>query len=520
MRAAIEAWRLGARTVIASKRKVGHSGCSAIAETAHAAPVDPEDSPQRYQADTMLGGCFINDPKLVEVLAGGARFDVEGLAEFGVDMVLAPEPAAGHSRKRAVYCRQRRGTELTAPLRSFLESRTGVVIMDNTFVLDLVVRDEIRGALCLSGEEHHFIRARSVVLATGGPGFAYSQTDNTSETTGDGIAMAWRHGAELTDMEMVQFHPTFLVSPQRFVVDPVIFSHGAVLRDAGGTRFMDSFATKEVQPRDVISREIWRHREVYLDVSNVESATLERQSPKIFRLLASGYQGPLQVSPVEHFFMGGVRIDERAETTIPGLFACGEVAGGIHGANRLASSALTECQVFGALAGQNAARYAARAGKGGYPFEKSDLAILETSPIPGKSEEWGPVKEELRAIMWAKVGLIREKEDLQQAAAELYALRERVSTSKPQGVRQAPEPQSLREATELRNLLDVSILIARAALMREESRGAHYRSDFPREDDAWLGNIIIRGEELTFAPAPQTRVHHCKGNQSTGRSTE
>src|SRR5205085_3303414 len=341
--------------------------------------------------------------------------------------------------------------------------------------------------------------ARGVVLASGGAGQLYLHTTNPAVATGDGMAMAFRAGAELADMEFVQFHPTALniEGAPRFLLSEALRGEGGVLRNAAGRRFMPRYTdAAELAPRDVVTRSIVAEMErtatrtVFLDMTAFDAAYLRRRFPKIYSTcLSFGLDlahDPVPVSPAAHYIMGGVRTDLEGRTTLPGLYAAGEVAcTGVHGANRLASNSLLEGLVFGARAGRAAARDLSDSGA--LPTSLSDefeaaVGIEEESAgatSRGEQRRAGAaalaVRKRVRRLMWERVGILRSRTSLTRALSEF------------EQIARAP----LRSAP--RNFLTVATLIARAALWREESRGGHYRVDFPMRDDArWRMHSIIQ----------------------------
>jgi L-aspartate oxidase len=346
----------------------------------------------------------------------------------------------------------------------------------------------------------HAVRSRAVLLASGGAGQVYSDTTNPAVATGDGIAMAWRAGAVLEDMEFYQFHPTALSLPgvARFLLSEALRGEGAVLVNDRGERFMERYhPLRELAPRDVVARAITREglgadggaRPVYLDMRHVKGIDLARRFPGISAFLARHglvlSRDLVPVRPAAHYLMGGVRTDIDGATSLPGLYAAGEVAcTGVHGANRLASNSLLEGLVFGARAAEAmlAERGVARP-VGSVPTARD-----------GESGDAGGLLEKLRGMMWLHAGLLRDGEGLATAAAALASM-------------QAELPQDVRRpAVETRNLHAIATLIVRSALAREESRGAHYRNDYPVRDDArFQKHSVVAGQDaIVFsADGPQ-----------------
>jgi L-aspartate oxidase len=339
----------------------------------------------------------------------------------------------------------------------------------------------------------HRVRARGVLLASGGAGQVYSDTTNPAVATGDGIAMAWRAGAEIADMEFYQFHPTALSLPgvQRFLMSEALRGEGAWLRNAHGERFMEKYhPLLELAPRDVVARAITREgmnadgeaRPVYLDMRHVTKIDPAKRFPGISKFLAQHglelRRDLIPVRPAAHYLMGGIRTDVHGRTSLQRLYAAGEAAcTGVHGANRLASNSLLEGLVFGARA--------AEAMRGESALPRSGTAIsIEVVPAPGEFLE---LRERLQRTMWEKAGLLRDAEGLHAGHQEVRSL-----------PREIPQ-QFSRALLELRNLQTVGALIIQSALAREESRGAHYRNDFPRRDDArFAKHSVMRRSGITF----------------------
>jgi L-aspartate oxidase len=328
-----------------------------------------------------------------------------------------------------------------------------------------------------------------VVLATGGAGALYLHTTNPAVATGDGMAMAYRAGAELADMEFVQFHPTALnlEGAPRFLLSEALRGEGGVLRNEAGRRFMPRYHdAAELAPRDVVTRSIVAEmertatRSAYLDMTAFDAARLRRRFPKIYRTcLRYGLdlaREPIPVSPAAHYVMGGVRTDLEGRTTLAGLYAAGEVAcTGVHGANRLASNSLLEGLVFGARAGRAAAEDSGGAPPRAAEAAGDEVAAAAASDAGRASAAAGAVRKRVRRLMWERVGILRTRAGLERALKEFAEIAGAPLLAGP------------------RNFVTVAALIARSALWREESRGGHYRLDFPERDDArWRVHSVIQ----------------------------
>jgi L-aspartate oxidase len=490
LRAAIEAGRHGRSVQVVTKQQP--TDCNSFyAQGGIAAAISDHDTPEAHIQDTLRVGCGLSDPAIVEVvvregaervrelLEWGAPFDRDGRRlSFGLE--------GGHSTARVLH----RGDETGAMLERELLKHLHTRIVDNCFALDLVTSDGACWGAVVSHPKKGllWIRARRTILATGGLGQIYRETTNPDVATGDGVAMAWRAGAELMDMEFMQFHPTtlYLAGASRALISEAVRGAGARLRDRKGRAFMkDYHAMAELAPRDVVSRSILKHMlsthdtQVYLDTRHIKG--LAKKFPGYARLCHRFDLDPtkdlIPVRPAAHYLVGGVRVDEWGRTSIPNLFACGEVAAaGFHGANRLASNSLLECLVFGKRAGAVAAQEA----------HSSAPHFSVRSPgrrLFGTELDLEDIRNSLRNVMWFKVGIERDAEGLRYAIDSIdlwsrYVL-DRVF-DQPGG-------------WELQNMLILGRLMATSALRRRESRGVHFRRDFPRTDDRrWRTHLVLR----------------------------
>jgi L-aspartate oxidase len=405
-----------------------------------------------------------------------------------------------HSRNRILHANgDATGAEIGRSLLAHARAQKNITLLEWTTTADLIVEDgAVEGAVLLDVTgELVSIRARAVLLASGGAGQVYSDTTNPAVATGDGIAMAWRAGAEISDMEFYQFHPTALSLPgvSRFLLSEALRGEGAHLRNSRGERFMERYhPLLELAPRDVVARAITRegldadgtHLPVYLDMRHVTGIDLRKRFPGISRFLAQHglelSRDLIPVRPAAHYLMGGVRTDIDGRTSLPRLYAAGEVAcTGVHGANRLASNSLLEGLVFGARAAS-----AIRENRA-VPLRRSDA--MRVSAGSGV-EDSARLLKAVQKTMWQKAGLLRDAAGLSEAQEELQRLR----------VARARD----RASIELENVHAVAELSVLSALAREESRGAHYRNDFPKRDDAHFAkHSVIRGKKVSFETARQ-----------------
>ncbi|HEY6972961.1 MAG TPA: L-aspartate oxidase [Nitrospiraceae bacterium] len=414
--------------------------------------------------------------RIQELIKWGARFD-----KAGGKFAFARE--AAHSRSRILRARgDATGNEMVRALIAQVNRQKNVQRLDYHFTVDLAVEGgRCCGAVVLdeSSGRQFILPARAVVLSTGGAGQIFARTTNPPNATGDGIAMALRAGAVLQDMEFIQFHPTALYLPSSppFLLSEAMRGEGGQLRNSKGELFMHRYHPMgALAPRDIVSRAIWaemaatKARHVYLDVTHLGADFVKRRFPTIYatclRYDIDITEEWIPVSPSAHYMMGGVWTDVNGATTVPGLFAAGEVAcSGVHGANRLASNSLLEGLVFGARAAEAAVAFAGR-------HNVPSLSSYEAAIRPGQFgtlEDAEKLRSSLRRTMWGQVGIIRSGESLIRACAQLSRWAQIVS-----------QPFASRAALEVKNMVQVAQCVAEAALWRENSVGAHYRSDFPQ----------------------------------------
>ncbi len=465
-----------------------------------AAPVGPDDSPQKHLADTIAAGAGLVDEEAARVLTTEAADRIDDLVRFGVpfdtvhgEIALAREGA--HSVPRVLHAGgDSTGSHIELTLSS-LARLSGITVLEYTLAAEILVGGPstgsgraVRGIRALderSGESTDYA-CRHLVLATGGAGQLYRVSTNPQVATGDGIALAYRAGAEVMDMEFFQFHPTALRLPgvQAFLISEAVRGEGGVLRDAGGVRFMPEYhAQAELAPRDVVARAIVDRMQgsaadhVLLDVTHLDSARVVARFPQIYRFcLDHGLDitsQPIPVSPAAHYTMGGVRTSVWGESTLEGLYACGECAcTGVHGANRLASNSLLETVVFA----KRVVLRTLQSPNGSLPAmpEAIDLGRPASAEAPSLS------REALQSLMWEDVGIVRDGASLSRAKAVLAACHGLLG------------PSVNRSSQELADLVVCARLVSEAALLRQESRGAHYRSDFPQPSDGWRRHVVFR----------------------------
>ncbi len=503
LRAAIAAREAGANVLLASKTAVGYANNTAVANGRIAAVVEPGDSPQQHMEDTIEAGRRLNDPLLVRILAEGSPRRIAELERFGVPLRHAGDSGAyaagqspGHSRPRILSLADGMGYTMSRAFRDYaLEA--GVRFAEGLLLTQMVGDGRAAGAVGLNRRgEAIGIQARSVVLAGGGAGQAYARTNNPAAMTGDGYALAYRSGLPLRDMEFVQFYPTVLAEPGQPVVtiyyERLLAQEGGRIRNGRGEDVLERHGLTDPQAatRDALARamavEIAEGRgqegALVFDLSAVPARIVQLN----LRALAPALRGrhSYLVAPAVHFFMGGVSIDEGCGTAIEGLYAAGEVTGGLHGANRLASNALAETLVFGALAGENSARYALGSAEAQWPDDQADeeAARLESLALADAAT----AEAHLREVIWDGAGPVRHGWGLERG---LLAL----SEAGPALLTDAESrPEERWAAVEVENIRLVGEMVVRAAQERRESRGAHYRTDHPAEQAEWQRSIIVR----------------------------
>jgi len=497
-----------------------------------ASVVDPEDRFDNHVADTLTagGGLCHEDvvdsvvreapARIAELIAWGTRFDArDGALELGRE--------GGHSHHRIVHALgDATGREVMRAVIERTRSLDNLEVWPETFTIDLITHEgACRGALVWNpAHGKTLVWARRTILATGGAGQLYRESTNPPGASGDGLALAWRAGAELRDMEFMQFHPTvlYIAGGARSLITEAVRGAGAWLVDREGRRFMPEFDDRaELAPRDVVARAITvvmhrtHHASVYLDLSHLDAATVRRRFPGMAEICGKFgldlARDRIPVRPGAHYMIGGVTVDASGRTTIPGLFAAGEVtSSGLHGANRLASNSLLEGLVYGARAGE-AASEEILAESGGGPADVQEFRVPAFSnprsvagPGNGDGDAQGvldlaDIRNSLRALMWRHVGVEREGESLAEALETVEGWCRYVLPW------QFAEPQGWQ----LQNMLEVARLMIRGAIVRRETRGVHFRGDFPESRPEWLAHIAWqrgRSEPRIEQPLPAAKA--------------
>jgi succinate dehydrogenase / fumarate reductase flavoprotein subunit len=541
LRAAIEALAQGASVGVVCKSLLGkaHTVMAEGGIAAAMANVDAADSWKTHFRDTMRGGKLLNNWRMAQLHAQESPDRVRELEQWGAlfDRTeggdILQRAFGGHTFKRLCHVGDRTGLEMIRTLQDRGVQQGIDVYMECTVTRLLTDNGRVAGAFAYWRENGRFIvfRAKSVVIATGGIGKAWRVTSNSWEYTGDGMALAFEAGAELMDMEFVQFHPTGMVWPpgvQGILVTEAVRGEGGILRNNAGERFMEKYDPKRVElsTRDVVARSIYtevkegrgtEHGGAYLDISHKPAEYVKKKLPSMyhqFKELADVdiTKGPMEVGPTCHYMMGGIRVNaETAESTMPGLFAAGEAAAGLHGANRLGGNSLSDLLVFGRRAGLAAAAHAKRSSAPSVDNAQIDQAEKELLAPFSNSGTESPyaVHRDLQEVMQNLVGIFRTDEDLKKALAELAKLKTRAVKAGVEGSRLFNPGWHL--SYDLKAMLIVSEAVAQSALARTESRGAHSRIDYPNPDPAWekKHNVIARESgvmsrrEVPVEPMPE-----------------
>ena len=517
-RAAIEADEHNLDVIIVSKGLSFKSGCTTLAEGGYNAAfayVDTEDSTQLHLQDTLKGGGYLNDPELARILVEEAPMRLIELEGYGAlfdrqeSGELNQRPFGGQTFRRTCFQGDRTGHEMMTALKEEV-IRRDIQTVEEVMITSLLQDEEDRvgGACGISLRNTNFIifRSKSTIIATGGSGWIYPVTSNAMQKTGDGYALAWNVGADLIDMEQVQFHPTGMLYPESrrgVLVTEAVRGEGGRLTNSLGERFMTNYDPRgELATRDVVARAIYNEimegrgtdrGGVYLDVTHLPPELIEEKlETMLLQFLDVGLdirKEPMEVSPTAHHFMGGARINLHCETNIFNLYAAGEAAGGVHGANRLGGNALAETQVFGRRAGESAA---INASKSKFKLNSSFIDVLEDNIQKNFQDgDYYPfeLKEHLQNIMWNNVAIIRQEKGLNSALKAIERINKNSSTMKvPEG---KGFNRHLQDALELENMVLVAKVVARAALIREESRGSHYREDYPETNPKWKKSIVL-----------------------------
>ena len=536
LRAAIEALAQGVRVAVVCKSLLGkaHTVMAEGGLAAAMANVDKQDDWRTHFRDTYNGGKRLNNWRMAQLHAQEAPDRVRELEQWGAlfdrtaDGEILQRAFGGHTYKRLCHVGDRTGLEMIRTLQDRGVEMGFDVFMECTVTRLLKVGDRVAGAFGYWRDSGNFVvfKAKSVVIATGGIGKSWKITSNSWECTGDGMALAYDVGAELMDMEFVQFHPTGMVWPpgvMGLLVTEAVRGEGGILRNKNGERFMEKYDPKrmELSTRDVVARSIYTevkegrgspHGGAFLDISHKPSEYVKRKLPSMyhqFKELADVdiTKGPMEVGPTCHYVMGGIRVDaETGQSSVPGLFAAGEAAAGLHGANRLGGNSLSDLLVFGRRAGLAAGGYAKRQSAPSIESAQIDDATREAlAPLScSGGENPYSIHHDLQEVMQNLVGIFRTDEDLRRALAALDKLKQRAKKASAKGSRVYNPGWHL--CFDLHSMLTISEACTHAALAHKESRGAHSRLDFPKTEDEWgKKNHVIakKGDQMNLFEVPR-----------------
>jgi L-aspartate oxidase len=522
------------------------TGASDWAQGGIAAAIDPTDSPVLHIEDTMRAGAGLCDLDAVEFLVEQAPECIQSLVDLGVafdrkENHLALTLEAAHSRPRVLHAADTTGRAVVSTLTAQVLTRSNITVLQQAFALSLWLNPQsghCQGISLIYNGQLNWVRAGAVVLATGGGGQVFAQTTNPGVSTGDGVAIAWRAGAILRDLEFVQFHPTALTQAgaPHFLISEAVRGEGAHLVDIQGRRFtFDYHPAGELAPRDVVSRAIFNHLQqfpeqgqqggnkagvghVYLDLRPIPTEQIRYRFPNIIQVCQHWgidvFHNPIPVAPAAHYWMGGIATDLSNRTSIPGLYAIGETAStGVHGANRLASNSLLECIVFGAQL--------RRITPNELQLTTDELPLFHPpSPIlPLAVADWATQKDKiaeirlnLQLLVWQSAGICRQQDVLENAIATLDLWRsEFAALPLSQQLLNLPPLQAvrldlpdadrqLRDWGETYNLLDVAYLILKSAIFRTESRGGHYRLDYSTANPNWQVHTLVQNNRWWKSP--------------------
>jgi L-aspartate oxidase len=506
-----------------------------------AAAISTDDSPSLHLEDTLKAGAGLCERSAVEFLVNHAPECIHRLVDLGVafdrhQSELALTLEAAHSRHRVLHAADTTGRAVITTLTERVLERPNIKIISPAFALDLWMDtsgQRCQGVSLIHNSQIYWVKAKAVVLATGGGGQVFAHTTNPAVSTGDGVAMAWRAGALLRDLEFFQFHPTALTQPgaPRFLISEAVRGEGAHLIDSQGHRFVFDYDERgELAPRDIVSRAIFSHLQklrqiegansdrVWLDLRPIPSEKIQYRFPNIIQVCQEWgvdiLHESIPVTPAAHYWMGGIVTNTQSQTSIPGLYAVGETAStGVHGANRLASNSLLECLVFGAqMASIEDLGFAeTESGVGG-----AAPVSQRVSPAAQWEEQYARIKairSNLPDILWRSAGICRQCDNLQEGLMQVRAWSEEFSALPISQFLSTLHPNSgaeleiqkiahsdLKQWGETHNLLSIGELILKSAAFRLESRGGHFRQDYPQSDPNWQVHTLIQENRIWKSP--------------------
>jgi len=524
-RAAIEAANHNLDVIMLSKELLGkaHTSMAEGGLNVSLGNVDPDDNPETHFKDTITGGNYINNQKLAEILVEQAAQRIFDLEDMGAVFDRTPEGKIAQrtfgkqSWRRTAYASDRTGSEIMVTLVEAIR-KTSVRVFDEVFATKLLVTDGKISGVCavdLKYGDYLVFRAKSVVMATGGAGRIFSVTSNAQLDVGDGYGMAYEAGCDLIDMEMIQFHPTGMVKPESAkgrLVTEAVRGEGGILLNNKGERFMDKYYPEvmELAGRDQVARSIMTEvlegrgspdGGAYLSIAHLPKSIVEfRLESMIEQFEDAGIdirEEPMQVSPTAHHFMGGIKTDEEAGTIIPGLFASGECTGGLHGGNRLGGNALADTQVYGAISGESAAKYAKSVSHHGVDRTTITKEFERLEAMLNRKDGISPAdaRGELTNLMWEKVQIFRKEEDMQFAVNELRRIEKDVVPNIKVDVSVKRFNPGWHQAMEFVHMVTTARMVTEAAVMRKGNRGAHYRVDADPNEKGYYNIVIKKGKD-------------------------
>ncbi|VXD13945.1 L-aspartate oxidase [Planktothrix serta PCC 8927] len=510
-----------------------------------AAAISTDDSPGLHLEDTLKAGAGLCERSAVEFLVNHAPECIHRLVELGVafdrhQTQLALTLEAAHSRHRVLHAADTTGRAVITTLTERVLEQPNIKIISPAFALDLWMDasgQRCQGMSLIQNQQIYWVKASAVVLATGGGGQVFAHTTNPEVSTGDGVAIAWRAGALLRDLEFFQFHPTALTQPgaPRFLISEAVRGEGAHLIDAEGRRFVfDYHQQGELAPRDVVSRAIFNHlqqlrqipganaEQVWLDLRSIPPDKVRYRFPNIIQVCQQWgidiLNQPIPVTPAAHYWMGGIVTNNQGQTSIPGLYAVGETAStGVHGANRLASNSLLECLVFGAqlasLENLNLGAPEVRADDQVSSPKKVKSLILPSDHWQEQYATIKTIRSHLPDVLWQSAGICRQSDHLEEGLIQVKAWSQEFLALPLSQFLSGLQPYSsddqeiqgiadydLKQWGETRNLLNIGELILKSAAFRRESRGGHYRQDYPQSDPSWQVHTLIQGNQTWKSP--------------------
>ncbi|MYA97323.1 MAG: FAD-binding protein [Nitrospinae bacterium] len=517
MTATVAAMESGADALLVCKQSPGNSGNIVMARAGHSANFAPDDSAALFLEDTLEGGAHLNHPDVADAMCADSAARIRDLYDWGIPFITREDgafdlhPQGGHKRDRGIYPVRNWGVEVARPLRRKLDA-DGAHILEHVMAVDLLVEDGVcRGVIGFHTRSGaiYAIHAPATILATGGAGQIYAENTNAGGITGDAFGMALRAGLALSDMEFVQFYPAVIKRPEsNMVVAPTLFPLGARFLNRDGEDILRDVPGGGEATRDLMARAVYLELmggggvdgAVQMDLSGIPVADLEHFAPDNLKLFArrgvSPHSSEIYVTPKAHFFMGGVPIDGAGATAMPGLYAAGEASAGAHGANRLSNNAFTEAHTLGWRAAKAASEYA----RGADGTAAQALARGRAGALTKRSGRAGRAVElvrEIKRVCWENAGIVREGGLLEEARDELAGIAQGLAACG------GSEPARLVEAVEAENMCLSAQAVVESALARTESRGAHYRTDYPDADEArWRVNVFVKKNENGFSAHP------------------